>query len=107
MLFRPAMMADIDLMPGAWAGAQVIWSQWDGYLTTPAHQAFREKLAERGVGMESVHTSGHASILDLRRLAEALAPETLVPVHTFEGGRYPELFGANVCQRADGEWWVV
>lgn len=107
MLFRPAMMADIDLMPGTWADARMVWSQWEGYLTSPANKEFRGKLAVRGVGMEIIHTSGHASIMDLKRLAEALAPDVLVPVHTFEGNRYPELFGANVCRRLDGEWWEV
>ncbi len=107
MLFRPAMMADIDLMPGAWAGAQMIWSQWAGYLSSPANEAFRAELALRGLALEAIHTSGHASIVDLKRLAVALAPDTLVPVHTFEGERYAELFGANVRQRADGAWWEV
>ncbi len=107
MLFRPAMVADIDLMPGAWTNARTIWSQWDGYLTTPVNVEFRAKLAGRGVPLESIHTSGHASIMDLKRLAEALAPDALVPVHTFEGDRYSALFGANVCRRADGEWWDV
>jgi ribonuclease J len=54
-----------------------------------------------------IHTSGHASIVDLKRLATALAPDMLVPVHTFEGDRYPDLFGSNVSLRADGEWWEV
>ncbi len=107
MLFRPAMVADVDLMPGVWAGARMIWSQWQGYLTSPANEAFRAKLGALGVEMETIHTSGHASIIDLKRLAEALAPDALVPVHTFEGDQYPELFGANVRLRADGEWWEV
>jgi ribonuclease J len=107
MLFRPAMMADVDLMQGAWTGARMVWSQWEGYLTSPANEEFRGKLAARGVAVESIHTSGHASIMDLKRMAEALAPDVLVPVHTFEGDRYPDLFGANVCRRLDGEWWEV
>jgi ribonuclease J len=107
MLFRPAMLPDIDMVPGAWNGARMIWSQWDGYLPSPANQAFLLRLAERGVPLEVIHTSGHASIVDLKRLAEALAPDVLVPVHTFEGDRYPDLFGANACRRADGEWWEV
>jgi ribonuclease J len=107
MLFRPAMMADVDLMQGAWTGARMVWSQWEGYLTSPANEEFRGKLAARGVALESIHTSGHASIMDLKRMAEALAPDVLVPVHTFEGDRYPELFGASVCRRLDGEWWEV
>lgn len=107
MLFRPAMVTDIDLMPGAWTAARVIWSQWDGYLQNAASRAFQAKLAERGVPLEVIHTSGHASVADLKRLANALAPEALVPVHTFEGDRYPQLFGANVCLRSDREWWEV
>ncbi|MDE2005876.1 MAG: MBL fold metallo-hydrolase [Rhodospirillales bacterium] len=107
MLFRPAMMADIDLMQGAWTGARMIWSQWDGYLRSEACLIFKGKLEERGVPLEVVHTSGHASIADLKRLAHAVAPKALVPVHTFEGDRFPELFGENVVRRADGEWWEV
>jgi ribonuclease J len=107
MLCRPPMVFDIDKTAGAWNGARIIWSQWDGYLSTPANVAFTQKMAERGVGMEVIHTSGHASIVDLKRLAEALAPEVLVPVHTFKGERYSELFGTNVCRHADGEWWRI
>ena len=52
MLFRPAMMADVDLMQGAWTGARMVWSQWEGYLTSPANEEFRGKLAARGVALE-------------------------------------------------------
>ncbi len=107
MLFRPAMLPDIDLMPHAWTGARMIWSQWNGYLSSPANQAFRAKLEGGGVEMEIIHTSGHASIQDLKRLAEAMAPDVLVPVHTFDGDRFSELFDVNVCRRLDGEWWEV
>ena len=107
MLFRPAMIPDIDQVPDAWRDARMIWSQWDGYLASPANVRFRKQLVERGVKFAQVHTSGHASIGDLQRLATAMAPETLVPVHTFEGQRFQELFGPNVTRRSDGEWWEV
>lgn len=107
MLFRPAMVADIDLMPGAWTDARMIWSQWDGYLRNEASQAFQARLAERGVPLEVIHTSGHASIADLKRLANAMAPDVLVPVHTFEGDKYQSFFGESVLRRSDGEWWEV
>jgi len=106
-LFRPAMLPDIDMVPGAWNGARIIWSQWDGYLPSPANQAFLSRLAERCVPLEVIHTSGHASIVDLKRLAEAMAPDVLVPVHTFGGDRFAGLFGTNVSRRMDGEWWEV
>jgi ribonuclease J len=107
MLFRPAMLPDIDKISDAWIGARIVWSQWAGYLPSPANQKFVAKLEARGVGVEVIHTSGHASIVDLKRLTKALAPDVLVPVHTFQGDQYPELFGSNVTLRADGEWWEV
>lgn len=107
MLFRPRMVRDIGRLRQAWTGAQVIWSQWNGYLTSPANRDFQAELAERGVTLEVIHTSGHASIVDLERLAKAMLPDALVPVHTFEGDRFPELFGLRVCRRQDGEWWSV
>jgi hypothetical protein len=55
MLFRPAMLRDIDMMPGAWTNSRMIWSQWDGYLQTEAAQVFQAKLMERGVPLEVIH----------------------------------------------------
>ena len=107
MLLRPAMVADMDLIEGAWTDARVVWSQWEGYLASPANEAFLTALSARGVALKVIHTSGHASIKDLKRLAEALAPDVLVPIHTFEGDRFKALFGAHVCRRMDGEWWEV
>lgn len=104
-LFRPAMMADID-EAGLWDNARAIWSQWDGYLTNPAGTKLKADLASRQVSLDHIHTSGHASIKDLKRLAAAIAPGSLVPIHTFEAERFPDLFSNVVC-RADGEWWEV
>jgi ribonuclease J len=107
MLFRPAMLSDMDMVPAAWSSARMIWSQWDGYLPSPANQTFLCQLAERDVPLEVIHTSGHASIVDLARLTKAIAPDVLVPVHTFEGDRFAELFETTVSRRIDGEWWEV
>jgi ribonuclease J len=53
-----------------------------------------------------VHTSGHASVPDLQRLAASVAPRRLVPVHSEAGDRFPELF-ADVDRQQDGVWWQV
>jgi ribonuclease J len=107
MLFRTAMLPDIDgLGAERWIGARAIWSQWDGYLRDGSGAALRSGLAERGVPLELIHTSGHASIADLRRLSGAVRPGSLVPIHTFEGDRFEMLF-ENVVRRDDGEWWAV
>lgn len=105
MLFRPAMMRDID-EADLWGNARAIWSQWAGYLEQEAGAKLKADLASRNVEMENIHTSGHASIKDLKRLAAAVAPKTLVPIHTFKGDMFSELF-SNVTRHNDGQWWKV
>jgi len=76
-------------------------------LNAGAGAALKAELAARSVPLEAIHTSGHASIADLQRLAAAVMPNALVPVHSFEGYRFGGLFGPSVIRRADGEWWEV
>jgi ribonuclease J len=103
LLFRPWMLYDLERAK-ALTGACVIWSQWEGYLAEGPGAKLKSDCKTRGIPFVPIHTSGHASIADLKRLATAVAPKALVPVHTFEAKRFPELF-ENVIQRRDGEWW--
>ena len=79
-------------------GARLIYSMWEGYLT----EKFKDYCKHKGIEIESVHTSGHATIEDLQAFANALKPKTLIPIHTFERERYSSLF-ANVKILDDGE----
>jgi mRNA degradation ribonuclease J1/J2 len=56
--------------------------------------------------IEPVHTSGHAIIEDLQAFANALNPRVLIPIHTFEAKKYPELF-ENVKILEDGEEYLI
>ena len=103
MLFRGWMMDDLD-RANALAGARVFWSQWDGYLSEGAGAALKADCASRSIPFEAIHTSGHASPADLKRLASAIAPKRLIPIHTFERERFPELFD-NV-KLVDDEKWI-
>jgi ribonuclease J len=105
-LFRPAMLRDLD-RADCLAGARAIWSQWDGYLDQGRGKTLLAKFAERGIPVEHAHTSGHASIPDLKRLAAAIGAKVLVPIHTFEAHRFPEHFGPSVSVKRDGEWWEI
>jgi ribonuclease J len=105
MLFRPWMFADLDRAK-ALTGASVIWSQWDGYLNEGSGAQLEADCKARGIPFEVIHTSGHASIGDLKRLVGAVAPKALVPIHTFGAERFPDLFD-NVVLRQDGESWEV
>lgn len=105
VLFRASLLDDL-VRAGCLAGARAIWSQWSGYLAQEKGEALVAALRSHGLELETIHTSGHASIGDLKRLAAAIGPKTLVPIHTFEAARYPEIF-ENVVVRHDGEWWEV
>jgi ribonuclease J len=103
MLFRGWMMQDLE-SAGALSDARLFWSQWDGYLTSgSAGGTLKSDCEARGIPFEVIHTSGHASPGDLKRLASAVAPKKLIPIHTFERDRFPSLF-ANVALVEDGEW---
>jgi ribonuclease J len=105
MIIRPWMLDDLRAA-GALEGARAIWSQWDGYLAEPSGQRFLAKSESLGIPIEIIHTSGHADPGDLGRFARAVAAKTILPIHTFHGDRFPELF-PNVVLVADGEWRTV
>ena len=65
-------------------------------------EKFKDYCKHKEIEIESVHTSGHATIEDLQAFANALKPKTLIPIHTFERERYSSLF-ANVKILDDGE----
>ena len=90
----PSIVKSIDGI----SGTKLIYSMWEGYLT----EKFKSYCKEKELEIESVHTSGHATIEDLKAFAEALNPKTLVPIHTFTSEKYPELF-KDVKVLSDGE----
>ena len=46
---------------------------------------------QHGVEIAHVHTSGHATVKDLRRLAGAIAAKCVVPIHTFHPEGYHDI----------------
>jgi len=91
---------------GALAGARAVWSLWTGYLGEPRGQQLQRFLDGAGIPLVVHHTSGHASIADLQRLAAAVAPRRIVPIHSLGGHRYADLFD-RVDPQPDGAWWAV
>jgi len=80
-------------------GVEVIWSMWRGYLTD--EDPVSHFCCEQSLSLCHIHASGHASAGDLKRLAEAISPKWVIPIHTFEPGRYSELF-PNILRLEDG-----
>jgi len=94
----PSIVKGIDGI----TGAKIIYSMWEGYLT----EEFKSYCRQKGIAVEQVHTSGHAIARDLQIFAGALKPQALIPIHTFEANKYPNLFD-KVKLLADGEVYKV
>ncbi|MGO9620043.1 MAG: MBL fold metallo-hydrolase [Desulfobaccales bacterium] len=105
MLFRPSMATDLE-QAGCLQEAGLIYSLWGGYLEKESIFPFLNWLDYHRIPMSQIHTSGHASISDLKRLARAINARTVVPIHSFEPGRFPEFFD-KVKIKEDGVWWGV
>ena len=93
----PRIVKELDNVEGA----KIIYSMWDGYLKPE----FEEYCAKKGLIIEKVHTSGHATVEDLQAFASALKPNILIPIHTFEPKRYTSLF-QNVKLLEDCEKFI-
>lgn len=90
----------IDEFKNAAAPVNVIYSQWLGYLDGSHPEYFgSDRVAayrhDPAVNFVYAHTSGHATVKDLERLAKALNPGTLIPIHTEHGEDFSKIF-ANV-----------
>ena len=103
MLFRPSMVRDLQVSE-CLNGASLIYSLWPGYLKDQRYQWFLEWLETRNIPLSHCHTSGHASVKNLKRLAEAISAKRLVPIHSFEPEAYGQLF-KNVEVIEDGKVW--
>ena len=103
-LLLPASTVPELLSSGVLANGAVAWSMWPGYLKEPSGSRLKELLTSNGVPFILDHASGHAPVADLQRLAGALEPSRLVPIHTEGAGLYNEFF-ENVETHSDGEWW--
>ena len=105
MLFRPLMARDKDV-GSVLDDAGFTYSMWGGYLKDAYGRRVIDWVESHGIPWQSIHTSGHASVVDLKRFAAALQPRQLVPIHSFETGRFSEFF-ENVVRKDDGIWWEV
>lgn len=101
----------IDGFKNAAAAVNVIYSQWLGYLDGSHADYFGSNeisafRSDPAVNFIYAHTSGHAPVEDLQKLASALKPRKLVPIHTEHGEDFSKIF-ANVVTLTDGERWAL
>ncbi len=97
----------IDLYKSDENPVNVIYSQWLGYLkqTDRVHYGSHEINSyknDKAVNFIYAHTSGHATVEDLKKFSEALKPKYVIPIHTEYKNDYKTLFN-NVIVLNDNE----
>jgi ribonuclease J len=108
---RMSSFRKIEAFKKAEGKVNIFYSQWQGYLDGSHPNYFgSDKIAayreDPRVHFVYVHTSGHAPLKDLQRLAKALKPKALVPIHTEHAGDFSKNF-ENVMTLKDGETFVL
>ncbi len=108
MMIRPSMQKNIEkcgiydgvFIYSMWQGYRLvisdnpfytlvfIYSMWQGYRDSDYQKRFEDYLISNGFTIKMLHTSGHASITDIRKLISGLNPKKIVPIHTM----VPEAF---------------
>jgi len=102
MIVRPSMQKDLDYIKGIENG-NFIYSMWEGYLKKPSIMKFVKYLNNRKFTVHKIHTSGHADTRTLKKMVEAIKPKNIVPIHTFEGDKYKDIFNEPILELKDEE----
>ncbi len=102
MIVRPSMQKDLENINGIENG-NLIYSMWEGYFSKPDTKKFVDYLTKKGFTLHKIHTSGHADTKALKKMVEAIKPKNIVPIHTFEGNKYRDMFKEPIVELKDGE----
>ena len=98
MLFRQSMMKDVE-RASCLEGSRLIYSLWSGYLKDSKTKPFLDWLDRHEIPLIECHTSGHASVQDLRKLRNAFPMAPVVPIHTstpMNSRTYSGMFSATM-----------
>lgn len=105
LLFRSLYQDDLT-KGNCLSGASYIYSLWSGYWDRGQNDSVKKWLLKHKIEKQHLHTSGHASPVDLKRFVRAFNPGKIVPIHTFAPEQYDKLF-QNVEIHEDGKWWEL
>jgi len=103
MIFRPSMLGDLKRAQ-CLDSAVLISSVWSGYLSKETKRL--DEMKAIGVVQHHVHTSGHATVDELKRFVAAFPKSRIIPIHLEDREGFTEL-SPNVELKNDHEWWSV
>jgi len=102
MIVRPSMQIDLEKINRI-EGGNLIYSMWEGYLKKLNTSKFVNSLINRKFKVLKIHISGHADTNTLKKMVNAINPKKIVPIHTFEGNKYKEIFNTQIEELKDGQ----
>jgi len=86
VIFRKELERYADLSNSVW-----VYSMWKGYLErSESLRRLQQWTQEHGMPFVFLHTSGHARLSDLKRLANVLSPQILIPIHSYHRELFSE-----------------
>ncbi|MEI7752160.1 MAG: MBL fold metallo-hydrolase RNA specificity domain-containing protein, partial [Candidatus Omnitrophota bacterium] len=88
-------------------GSVLFYSMWSQYALEPSFEKTRTFLDENLIEFKEMHTSGHAILSDLKRFAESINADAIVPIHTEYPDEYQKHFKNRVHCLRDGETFPV
>lgn len=109
MNIRISMLRDIEklrLKSKVLDNAVVLYSLWEGYKEEKEYQEFLSRIAELGIDIITLHTSGHADYIAIKEMINITKPEIVIPIHT-ENKEKIRLYTNNAVILNDGEIYKV
>lgn len=103
MIFRPSMLPELA-RARCLEGAHLISSVWAGYIRRD--QDLAQELLDLRIERTHIHTSGHATVTELKTFIDAVAAERVVPIHLEDRQGFGKL-SDRVEFKNDYEWWKV
>ena len=102
MLVRPGMQFDLERYLHNYTNGCFIYSLWKGYIYQNSRtKEFMDFIENKGIPVKYIHTSGHADLDGLKKIVGIVKPKNIVPIHTYESEKYPDLFNGNNIFKAE------
>lgn len=105
MLVKNSMLSFLEEIH-CMTNCDYIYSLWSGYRSEPSSADFEEFIKRKSFNVHQIHTSGHASLRDLRKLVDAIKPKIVIPVHTANPEGFLKYFPNTVVLK-DGQSFDV
>lgn len=106
VIYRDSSLHELEAA-GIPKDSVLFYSMWSQYALEPSFDRTKAFIERHNIAFKERHTSGHAILPDLKRFAQAMAPEAIIPIHTEYPDRYREHFGNRVSCLHDGESFLL